>query len=175
MKTKKQSTIHDTMGATKFVASAPIEKINELLHRVPDIRVHTIRDFYNRIDYRIHWGDTHPTISIFVSMTKWNRDETLISLSYYYPSRFRYGGPILLLLTFAFVFGLIGLSLTRPDAILACFCITLPILLILFIIASFSNTPSPTEYDGYEIRRIQEDLKNLVVDELKYHVDLEIV
>jgi hypothetical protein len=177
MKRKKTLPSAHSHNATKFVASEPLEVVVRELGNSPRIELELLKSHPNHCDYRVTFNDDSKSIPIFVTMQRWNKNETLVTLNYYQSSRLL-ALPIIVLLILA-VFFVIGLALNNADLWSTSLLIIVGIGMLAIAIHNrqngLGNNLSSSVDFMPEQKRLQEDLMKYIIDELDNSSELNIV
>ena len=175
MKSKKSLPSAHTHNATKFVASVPLEDVVRELETFPRLKLKLLHAYPNQWEYRATFPNVAENFPIFVSMSRWNKTETLVILNYHRPRQMqsRIGWLFILVL----VVILSATSLILFDSVLAFMTIWLVWMggLIYNKINGLGKISMSDEVLDARKKRTQEDLMNYIVNELDNSAELNIV
>jgi len=170
VKDKKQPALHNTIGSIKFVASVPIDNMSTLIADLPDMKSRVLLHLNHRTDYRVRSRDGQFGKPIFLSMSQWNQDETLVVLSYYFPSRLKiivFIIVVALLLMSGFIYIISG----SPTVFLVVWAV--------FLFGALYNRANGIgTFEGYkfdETKRQQDDIMDYIINQFKQKVELNII
>jgi len=170
MKDKKQTPLYNAVGATKFVASAPIDEMSLHLDELPNIKIRVILKLNHRTDYRVQLREERFSKPIFISMTRWNHDETLIMLSYYLPSRIKII-LFLCLIGFLLVGGLLYVVFDAP----LFFFIGWGAVIFFMMLNRANSVRTLDDYKFDTNKRKQDDIMDTIISAFKQKADLNIL